>query len=199
MKRGKTIEKKILPEYFKAVKDRLKTFEIRQDDSDYQVDIHKNQLLAISNSESLSYSTRNNDFIKFSTSEKMNGKGYVISFETNFINVTIGNKLNAAYGVIKNNRKYVCPIFDSHLVFEVFVYTLMELVQNYDDYSESEWYKLFEQVFLQTAKYKTFQDFINSAKDDSGIDMSLIYEMAHRMTNNQIENSLISLSKYEEG
>ena len=37
MKRGKTIEKKILPEYFKAVKDRLKTFELRQDDSDYHV------------------------------------------------------------------------------------------------------------------------------------------------------------------
>ena len=37
MKRGKTIEKKILPEYFKAVKARLKTFELRKDDSDYQV------------------------------------------------------------------------------------------------------------------------------------------------------------------
>lgn len=37
MKRGKTIEKKILPEYFKAVKDRTKTFELRKDDSDYQV------------------------------------------------------------------------------------------------------------------------------------------------------------------
>jgi len=37
MKRGKTIEKKILPEYFQAVQARLKTFELRRDDSDYQV------------------------------------------------------------------------------------------------------------------------------------------------------------------
>ena len=37
MKRGKTIEKKILPEYFRAVKCMKKTFEIRRDDSDYQV------------------------------------------------------------------------------------------------------------------------------------------------------------------
>ena len=37
MDRGKTIEKKILPEYFRAVKDRVKTFELRKDDSDYQV------------------------------------------------------------------------------------------------------------------------------------------------------------------
>lgn len=37
MKKGKTIEKKILPEYFQAVRNREKTFEIRKDDSDYQV------------------------------------------------------------------------------------------------------------------------------------------------------------------
>ena len=37
MKVGKTIEKKILPEYFKAVHHRQKTFELRKDDSDYQV------------------------------------------------------------------------------------------------------------------------------------------------------------------
>lgn len=37
MKSGKSIDKKCLPEYFKAVKNREKTFEIRKDDSDYQV------------------------------------------------------------------------------------------------------------------------------------------------------------------
>ena len=31
------IEKKLLPEYFKAVTKRVKTFELRRDDSDYQV------------------------------------------------------------------------------------------------------------------------------------------------------------------
>ena len=33
----KTIEKKILPEYFLAVKNQTKTFELRKDDSDYQL------------------------------------------------------------------------------------------------------------------------------------------------------------------
>lgn len=37
MKRGKTIDKKVLPEYFAALKRREKTFELRKDDSDYQV------------------------------------------------------------------------------------------------------------------------------------------------------------------
>ena len=37
MKAGKYIEKKILPEYFRAVRSREKTFELRKDDSDYQV------------------------------------------------------------------------------------------------------------------------------------------------------------------
>ena len=33
----KTIRKKILPEYFQAVADGTKTFELRKDDSDYKV------------------------------------------------------------------------------------------------------------------------------------------------------------------
>ena len=33
----KTIEKKILPEYFSKVQDGTKTFELRKDDSDYEV------------------------------------------------------------------------------------------------------------------------------------------------------------------
>ena len=34
---SKRIEKKILPGYYKAVVKRIKTFEIRKDDADYQV------------------------------------------------------------------------------------------------------------------------------------------------------------------
>ena len=37
MESGRTIEKKVLPEYFQAVKSHKKTFELRRDDSDYQV------------------------------------------------------------------------------------------------------------------------------------------------------------------
>ncbi len=33
----KTIEKKILPEYFRAIRSHDKTFELRKDDSNYQV------------------------------------------------------------------------------------------------------------------------------------------------------------------
>lgn len=167
--------------------------------SDYKVPLRKRSVLAISNTETLSYSTSNNDFIKFSVSEDQKDKGYRISFETNFINITIGPELNRAYGIVKNNRRDVCTVFDSHLVFEVFVYTLVELVQQYDEYCESEWYMLFEQVFLQTGEYKNFEEFIRLAKDQELIDMSMIFELAHKMVNNQIENSLISLSKYEEG
>jgi len=33
---GRKIEKKLLPEYFKAVKDRIKTFELRKDEDNIQ-------------------------------------------------------------------------------------------------------------------------------------------------------------------
>lgn len=165
---------------------------------EYRVNLKKNDILAVSNIETISYSTSNNDFIKFSVSDELNGNGYIINYETNYINVTVGPEFNCAYGILKNNRRDICTIFDSHLVFEVFVYTLVDLVQQYEEYNESEWYMLFEQVFLQVGEYKTFEEFIKSAKDDSVVNLSVIYDMAHKMINNQIENSLISLSKYEE-
>ena len=140
-------------------------------------------------------STRNNDFIKLSVSDELNGYGYSINYETNYINVTVGPEFNEAYGTLKSKRA-ICTIFDSHFVFEVFVYTLVDLVQQYEEYNESEWYILFEQIFLQVGEYKTFEEFIKSAKDDSVVNLSVIYDMAHKMINNQIENSLISLSKY---
>lgn len=168
-------------------------------DSNYCISLRKNAILAVSNEESLSYSTSNNDFIKFSVSNEQNGKGYKITFGSNYINVTIGPDFNVAYGGVKNNRKEACMIFDSHLIFEVFVYTLIELVQQYEDYCESEWYKLFEQIFLQTGEFKTFNDFIRVAVDDEIIQVSEIYSMAQLMINNQIENSIISLSRLQEG
>ena len=162
---------------------------------DYRVNLKKNDILAVSNIETISYSTSNNDFIKFSVSDELNGYGYSINYETNYINVTVGPEFNEAYGTLKSKRD-ICTIFDSHLVFEVFVYTLVDLVQQYEEYNESEWYILFEQIFLQVGEYKTFEEFIKSAKDDSVVNLSVIYDMAHKMINNQIENSLISLSKY---
>ncbi len=167
-------------------------------DEDYQVELEKNSVLAISNTESLSYSTSNNDFIQYEVSKEMSGKGYKIRYETNYIYVTVGPEFNQAYGVIKNNYKNVCSVFDAHLVFEVMVYTLFVLIQQYEDYCESDWYGLFEQLFLQCGKYKTFEKFIEEARDNDLINAELVYEMAHLLVNNQIENSIVTLSRNNE-
>lgn len=167
-------------------------------DKDYSVTLKQNDVLAISNTESLSYSTCNNDFIKFSVSEDMRNKGYEIVYKVNYVNVIISPEFNVAYGKVKNNDKALCSVFDSHLIFEVLVYILIDLVQQYDEYKESQWYELFEQAFLQIGDYRKFEDFILKAKDDEIIDLKMIYELAHKMINNQIENTLISVSKMEE-
>lgn len=167
-------------------------------DQDYKVKLKKFDVIGISNMESLSYSTSSNDFIKFSVSDEQNGKGYSIEYATNFINVRIGPDLNAAYGMVKNGKRDACTIFDSHLVFEVFVYVLTDLVQRFEELNEEQWYILFNQIFLQTSEYDSFETFIKSAKDGELIDLSIIIEVAHKMINNQIENSLISISKLGE-
>lgn len=166
-------------------------------DSDYNVSLKKNDVLAISNEESLSYNSSNNDFIRFSPHTEQNGKGFYVSYETNYITVHVGTDFNTAYGLVKNNHRDTCTIFDSHLIFEVFVCTLIDLAQDFDEHKDSEWFKLFEQIYMQVSDLK-FEDFIEQFKADSFIDMQQIFEVAHRMTNNQIENSIISLSKREE-
>lgn len=163
---------------------------------DYRPKVRMRDLLAKSNEESLSYSTSNNDFIKFSVSEELTNKGYRIAINDNFINVTIGPDFNLAYGIIKNNKKEVCAIFDSHLVFEVFIYTLMEFVQENEEHKEKEVYFLFEQIFMQSND-KTIEEFSLNVLDDGKVMMEQIFEAAHRMINNQIENSIIAVSKME--
>lgn len=167
-------------------------------DIDYKVWVKKYDVLGISNTENLSYSTNNNDFIKFSVSEEQNGKGYAIEYKTNFINVRVGSEFNGAYGIVKNNKREACTIFDCHFVFEVLVYVLIDLVQRFDELYEEQWYKLFEQLFLQTGEYKSVEEFLKSARDDEILNLSVIYKLAHIMVNNQIENTIIAISKIEE-
>ncbi len=164
--------------------------------ADFSAKIRKNDVLALSNKEKLSYSTTNHNFIKFSVSNEQEGKGFRIEPEENYIKVVAGPKLNGAYGIIKrNNQKELCAVFDSHLVFEVFVYALVIVVQNYDDYKEREWCRLFEQIFVQSSGYENMESFAIDVLDEGRIDMGQIYFIAQKMVNNQIENSLISISK----
>ncbi len=164
---------------------------------DYIAKVRKKDVLAKSNEETLSYNSSNNDFIKFSVMDELSGNGYCIKINENFINVCVGPEFNGAYGIVKNNKKEVCNVFDSHLVFEVFVFALVEFVQEYEDSKNKEVYLLFEQIFMQTSGYKDMASFITNVMDDGKIDMAQIYEVAHKMVNNQIENSIIAVSKME--
>ena len=80
----------------------------------------------------------------------------------------------------------------------MFLYILIEVVQNYEDCKENTWFILFEQIFLQCSDYKDFDEFILDVLDDNKIDMNQIFYMAQVMVNNQIENSLITISRCEE-
>ena len=163
-------------------------------EGDNVIKIKKKNVLAISNVESVSSNTSNNDFIKFTVSDEMSGKGYAINIKENFINVVVGPEFNVSYGLVKNNNKDICTVFDSHLVFEVFVYLLVEITQDYEVHKNEEWYILFEQIFLQSSGYDDIETFINNVVDDTRIDMTQIFEVAQMLINNQLENTLIAVS-----
>lgn len=162
-------------------------------DAGYQEQVKKNGVLAISNQEVLSYNPNNNDFIKFAVDEDMKGKGYRIGFADKYINVYVSSEFNGAYGQIKNDPN-VSVIFGSHIIFEVFVYTLVEMVQRDD--IEEEWYQLF--VLMIEQQGESYDDFKSRAKDEDNVQMDEVFALAHLLTNYYIEKSIIMIAQRED-
>ena len=164
---------------------------------DYKIKIRKYDILAISNTENLSYSTSDKNFIRFVGSKELNGKGFEIKLDgNNYITIMVGVDFNKAYGLIKT-EKYA-PLFESNIVYETIVYTLVELVQNQNEYKNNEWYKLFVRLFEENMDEK-FDEFVQNFKNDKYIDISKIYRAAHSMTNNAIESFIIKTSNLNLG
>lgn len=159
----------------------------------FSIDLKKGDILAISNDEKLNYNTSNNDFIKIKSSESMCGKGIRIRLsDENHIEILVSPEFKHAYAVLKDPK--ISPILGSHIVFEAFVYTLVEIAQQKEDHSNKEWYRLFSQAFEVTGD--TLEEFRQKAIDD-GVDMSYIYEVAQAMISNSLETTLVKISKME--
>lgn len=163
-------------------------------DNSLLVQLRKNDILAESNKENLNYNMRNNDFIRFVPSDEQNGKGVKISLsDPNYINIIIGTKMNAAY-IRKRNDKSVSSIFASHIIFEAFLYVICEVLENSEEYSTVDWYKLLNQLFLSTGE--SIEEFKERAYSNKP-DISQIFEKAQELVNNSIEMSLINIAKEE--
>ena len=161
--------------------------------ANFVIGLKKGDVLAISNDEKLNYNTSNNDFIMIKSSDSMTGKGIKIRLsDENHIEILVGPEFKHAYAVLKDPK--ISPILGSHIVFEAFVYTLVEIAQQKEDHSSKEWYRLFSQAFEATGD--TLDEFKQKAIDD-GVDMSYIYEVAQAMISNSLETALIKISKME--
>lgn len=162
--------------------------------TDFSISLNKGDILAVSNNEKLNYNTTNNDFIRIRGSEECSGKGISIRLsEENHIVVLVGSEFRHAYATISDPR--IKPILSSHIVFEAFVYTLVEIVQANEDYSGKEWYRLFSQAFAATGD--DLEVFRQKAIDDGKIVMSEIFDVAQRMISNSLETTTIKASRME--
>lgn len=163
---------------------------------DYCTEVRKNDVLAESNEEGFNSNPRNNNFIRFKEVENGDGSGIRIDLSNqNYIIIKVGHKFNEAYGKIKG-KEIIRNITNSHLLFEALVYILIELAQNRDEYVDMEWYLGMQSTF----DIKGFDDldaFLDNVKED-GIKIDLIYEVAQKMINNQIELSLIAAKESED-
>lgn len=160
--------------------------------ANYSIVLKKGDVLAISNDEKLNYNTTNNDFIMISGSEEMTGKGIRIRLnDENHIYILVGPEFKRAYATLNNPK--LSTALGSHLIFEAFVYTLVEIAQEKEDHSNKEWYRLFVQALEITGD--SLDDFKLKAMDGSKVDMSYVFEIAQAMISNSLETSTININK----
>ena len=160
--------------------------------ANYSIVLKKGDVLAISNDEKLNYNTTNNDFIMISGSEEMTGKGIRIRLnDENHIYILVGPEFKRAYATLNNPK--LSTALGSHLIFEAFVYTLVEIAQEKEDHSNKEWYRLFVQALEIIGD--SLDDFKLKAMDGSKVDMSYVFEVAQAMISNSLETSTININK----
>ncbi|MBR3592858.1 MAG: hypothetical protein IKL46_08400 [Clostridia bacterium] len=160
--------------------------------SNFSILLKKGDILAISNNEKLNYNTTTNDFIMISSSEEMTGKGIRISLkDDNHIYVLVSPEFKRAYATLNNPK--ISTMLGSHLVFEAFVYTLVEIAQDKEDHSNKEWYRLFTQALEITGD--DIDSFKASAIDDHSVDMTYIFKIAQEMINNSLETTVITVKE----
>lgn len=159
---------------------------------DFSILLKKGDVLAISNNERLNYNTTTNDFIMISSSDEMIGQGIRISLkDDNHIYVLVSPEFKRAYATLNNPK--ISTMLGSHLVFEAFVYTLVEIAQEKEDHSNKEWYRLFAQALEVTGD--NIDNFKTKAMDDHNVDMSYVFKIAQEMISNSLEASAISLKE----
>ena len=160
--------------------------------ANYSIALKKGDVLAISNDEKLNYNTTNNDFIMISGSEEMTGKGIRIRLnDENHIYILVGPEFKRAYATLNNPK--LSTALGSHLIFEAFVYTLVEIAQEKEDYSNKEWYRLFVQALEITGD--SLDVFKRKAMDGSKVDMNYVFKVAQAMISNSLETSTININQ----
>ena len=158
----------------------------------FSICLKKGDVLAVSNNEKLNYNTTTNDFIMISGSSEMTGNGIKVNLnDENHIYVLVGPEFKHSYATLNNPK--ISTMLGSHLVFEAFVYTLVELAQEKEDHSNKEWYRLFVQALEVTGE--TLDDFRTRAMDDRNVDMSYVFKVAQDMISNSLETSVINIGE----
>lgn len=160
---------------------------------EYSFQLRDNDVVAISNTEKLVYSLNGSDFIKFKTEDSRDGHGIRIDCnDNNYINIWVGKNFNEAYAKIKNDLE-LRNVINTNILFECFTYVLLEIIQNKSEHIEKEWFYLFEQMMNIIGT--DVDEFVAKSKDGDTINLEYVYSVAQELMNNELEKSIIAISR----
>ena len=157
--------------------------------------VKKNDILAISNSEAIIYSSTANDFFKLRTVENQNGSGVKFGCtQENVIEIKVGSDFSKHYSMIKGN-KAVRNLINAHLVFEALLYVILKIRAedpNTNGFRSKEWFISLRRL-CEASDIDLEVDLLNG--DD---DIDSMFSLIQKITNNQLEESLVNFSEPKE-
>lgn len=159
---------------------------------DYLFTVRRGDKLAVSNKERLSFYTEDNNFIRFKSSPDVE-IGYKVRLSSeNFIEVLVKEEFTKAYAIVSRKRK-ISMILESNIVYEVLVYTILQIAQDYYEYSKKPWFDSLSRMFDECGE--NIDEFIEMITSDNKLNIESVYSIVHKLTNDQIVDSVIKTSE----
>lgn len=167
-------------------------------ESDYEFDVEKNDVLAISKKKQVEYKRGTKSFFIFRKNDELSGEGIEFKCEDDLISISMGEELLESILNMKgSNEKYNLYLLTVRmLIIQAIISGLIQLQDHFDDYEESRWKDEFIFAYNRITD-GDLKEYLDSVTDDRIELLHLAQKMFSELIKEHIsiEEFIISLDK----
>ena len=165
---------------------------------DYEFDVEKNDILAISKRQQIEYKRGSKSFFVFRKDDELSGKGMKYKCEDDFISISMGKEaLEALLNMKGSNDKYNLYLLAVRMmIMQGIVAGLIQLQDHFGDYEESRWKDEFFLAYKRITD-EDLKEYLDSISDERIELLHLAQQIFNELIqeNISIEEFIISLDK----